>query len=65
MIKRIKSEVAVFKEKGDAQKCIMMILVVYKDSTFFVKETDMKEDINWTHSYQRQIVTNQLGIFLC
>lgn len=34
MIKRIKSEVAVFKEKGDAQKCVMMISVVYKDSTF-------------------------------
>lgn len=34
MVKRIKSEVAVFKEKDDTQKCIMMISVIYKDSAF-------------------------------
>lgn len=43
MIKRIKSEVAVFKEKGDAQKCIMMISVVYKDSTFLWKKQIWKK----------------------
>lgn len=34
MIKRIKNKVAVFREKSDVQKCIMMISVVYKESTF-------------------------------
>ena len=34
MIKKIKNEAVIFKKKSGPQKCIRMISIAYKDSTF-------------------------------